>query len=80
MHKPAEPRLLRAIEEIGLNEEGSRPWALASLYLTYCQRCQYFTGATCGQVPDQDLAVLLCSQAWECRRWGVIHPQRNDLD
>lgn len=66
--------ILAAIEELESNGLATRPWAMAGLYLSLCQRCELWTGTGCPEVSEEPgkFAEFLVSDR-TCDRWTGLH-------
>jgi len=67
--------LLNAIDELESNGLATRPWVMVGLYLSLCQRCEYWGGAGCVWIDGGPgaFASWLVDAENTCDRWAEIH-------
>jgi len=80
MVTPQMQRVLNAIAELESNGLATRPWALAGLCLSLCQRCGEWTGDGCARISGGRAAVAeaLVDASWVCPQWAALHQTECD--
>jgi hypothetical protein len=69
------PEITNAIDELESNGYATRSWAMAGLYLGYCERCPEWLGSGCRKItsdPNHFAEFLTDARRW-CDRWADLH-------
>jgi hypothetical protein len=74
-------RITNAIAELESNGLATRPWAMAGLNLSLCQKCPEWMGSGCFEVSLEPgkFAEFLVNAKRNCPRWEELH-QRITLE